>query len=438
MYLCSLLVAMALSVGQPAELAYLHQVAHEVIDSSRVAAGVEIPGVGKNTTGYALRVPGGTQTYYPAFWVRDAAMMLGADLVPADEIEGWIRVVAATQPGPNGLTFPHGLVIPPFSIPDHVTLQGEACWFPGAYANQGVGNYGFLPPADDAFFFIQMIADQARLAGNLDFLRGQIKTAWGSHPLSEVAAKAFGSVDVDPKTGLVVCSEVQGQGRVDWGFCDSVTKTGSCLMPSLLRWQAAGRLALLFDRLTDHRAAREYRSTQRRIAKNLINTLYRPLPNGEGMLLSATGLGKKDDVWASSFAVWLGVLPRWVVASICRHLRSLVESGGIVARGQVRHMPTVGEFGGYWDRASSGKDTYQNGGYWATPTGWLVYALKKIDNLSGNSLLSSYISYVRSNREKGAPFEWINPYTHTVANGNYGSSAGLVYAALARTGLDRR
>src|SRR5882672_10580853 len=86
------------------DLAYLHQIAREVVESSKVEAGATIPGGPKNTTGFLLRVPGGTQNYYPAFWIRDAAMMLGADLVPEKEFEGWIRVVAATQPSPRGLT----------------------------------------------------------------------------------------------------------------------------------------------------------------------------------------------------------------------------------------------------------------------------------------------------------------------------------------------
>lgn len=109
------------------DLAYLRQVAIEVTAASTVKAGESIPGQQPNSTGFSLRVPGATKTYYPAFWIRDAAMMLGDDLVPGGEVEGWIRVVAATQPGSEGLRFPHGLVIPPFSIPDHITLQGQAC-----------------------------------------------------------------------------------------------------------------------------------------------------------------------------------------------------------------------------------------------------------------------------------------------------------------------
>jgi hypothetical protein len=420
-----------------ADLAYLRQLAHEVVDSAKVDRGAEIAGAGRNITGHALRVPGGTQNYYPAFWIRDAAMMLGADLVPKDEVDGWIQVVAKTQPGPEGLNFPHGLHVPAYSVPDHITLAGEACWYPGAYADQGVGHYGFLPPADDAFYFIQMVWDSVRLAGNADAMKSKIITGWGEQPLWVVCSKAFGSVEADPKTGLVLCSERAGEGRVDWGFCDSTTKTGSCLMPSLLRWQAAVRLSKLLSQAGMAKPARDLRTQSVLISKNLTSAFYRPLPNGEGFLVSATGLGRRDDLWASAFAVWLGVLSPKIEKAVARHLASVVREGGSVIGGQVRHMPPTGEFGGYWERASSGHDTYQNGGFWATPTGWLTVAVAKVDRPAAAKLLGEYVSYVREHRSEGAPYEWINPNIGKVANGNYASSAGLVYIALRESGFYR-
>ncbi len=109
---------LTLSQSNPkADLAYMGKVAQEVVDSAKVAPGEMLPKVGENKLGYTIRVPGGTRTFYPAFWIRDAAMMLGAHLVPAKEVEGWIRVVAKTQPGPPGLKFPYGLTIPPLQHP---------------------------------------------------------------------------------------------------------------------------------------------------------------------------------------------------------------------------------------------------------------------------------------------------------------------------------
>lgn len=416
---------------------YLRQVAQEVVDSARVLPGAEIRNGGKNTTGYTLRVPGGTQSYYPAFWIRDAAMMLGGDLVPVDEIEGWIRVVAATQPGPRGLSFPHGLRVPAYSIPDHITLAGRACWYPGAYTNQGNGAFGFLPPADDAFYFIQMVSEYVGLSGTSLALKLNVKTGWGEQPLYEVCAKAFESVEADPQTGLVTCSDEKGQGRVDWGFCDSITKTGSCLMPSLLRWQAAVRLANLFEYIDSKKRARQFRNEADLIAGHLKGAFFHPLAGKSAMLISATGVGQKDDVWATGFAVWLGVFRQADLEALANHLRDLIVHGGTVVDGQVRHIPPTGSFGGYWEQAKSAVETYQNGGYWATPTGWLIAAVRTSDRrgvagaqVSAERILHDYVTYLRENRSKGAPFEWINPIRHTQTNGNYASSAGLVYNAL--------
>ncbi|HVT11187.1 MAG TPA: hypothetical protein VHE55_02890 [Fimbriimonadaceae bacterium] len=418
------LLAFILLAG-PSDLDYLRQVAREVTQAAVVKPGGEIANAGRNTTGFTLRVPGGTQTYYPAFWIRDAAMMLGADLVPADEIAGWIKVVAAVQPGPGGLDFPHGLHVPPYSIPDHITLQGVACWYPGAYAEQGVGDFGYLPPADDAFYFIQMVYERYRLTRKAATFSEKVKTGWGEAALSEVSVKAFDSVAADPATGLVLCDATPGKGRVDWGFCDSISKTGSCLMPSLLRWQAARRLAELFGAIGQESQAKRFREEADRIRKSVPEVFYT-----HGSLVSATGLGRKDDVWGSAFAVWLGILPRPIEQAVSRHLVDLYRAGGTVVDGQVRGLPPDGALGGYWEKAKSAPDTYQNGGYWATPTGWFVAALRKTDRKAGDQVLGDFVAHIRAMRAKGAPFEWINPKTNTYANGNYGSSAGLVYAAL--------
>lgn len=419
-------ISLLTDAQRDADLAYLHDVAREVLDASRVAPAAAIPGMGSNTTGFTLRVPGGTLSYYPAFWVRDAAMMLGADFVPTDEIEGWVRVVAATQAGPSGLSFPHGLVVPPYSIPDHITLQGAACWYPGAYTDQGNGTFGHLPPADDAFYFIQMAFELCRRRPAA--YDEPIRTGWGEAPLAQVCDRAFDSVAADATSGLVACDANPERTRVDWGFCDSIRKTGQCLMPSLLRWQAARRLADLERRRGRRQAAAEYGRTAATIARGIVSTLYHALPDGEGRLDSATGLGAQDDVWASAFAVWLGILPRDIERRVARHLLRLSEGGVTVRFGQVRQLPG-NEF---WQQGVPKFGSYQNGGYWATPTGWLVAALAKVDRQASDRVLHDYAAYVRVHRAAGAPYEWIDPVAGTTTNANYASSAGLVYISAAQ------
>lgn len=390
--------------------------------------------MGRNVTGHALRVPGGTLTYYPAFWVRDAAMMLGAGFVGAAELEGWIRVIAATQPGPEGLRFGK-LTIPPWSIPDHITLRGEACWFPGAYAEQGTGVYGFLPPADDAYFFIQMVFEHWRMARSGSFLRTPVRTAWGDPPLWDVCCLAFESVEADPDSGLVICRAAEGQTRVDWGFCDAIRKSGMCLMPSLLRWRAAREMAVLARAVGDRLQGKRFQAAALRIQAS-IPPKFRVESGGtksrrNSLLMSATELGRKDDLWAAAFAVWLGVLPPALEQEVARHLLEMFETGGVAVEGQIRHMPASGPWGGHWEQGLCPAEEYQNGGYWATPTGWYVTALRRVNKQAGDRLLSQYVDHLRAHRHEGAPWEWIQPARGKRVNPLYGSSAGLVYRSLA-------
>ncbi len=65
---------------------FLREQARRMVEAARLGPG-QASGKWRNETPYTVRVPGGNMGY-PAFWVRDAVMMLGADLVPAEEVEG--------------------------------------------------------------------------------------------------------------------------------------------------------------------------------------------------------------------------------------------------------------------------------------------------------------------------------------------------------------
>ena len=269
--------------------------------------------------------------------------MLGPDLIAADEVAGWARLVASTQAGPDGLKLANGLSVPPYSIPDHLTLSGEPCWFPGAGAgyDQGDGKFGFLPPADNPFYFIQMVREHLRQTGNGALLGAQVKTAWGTETLAEACTRAFDSVEVDAN-GLVVVGNGPTDWRVDWGFADTVHKTGACLMPSVLRWRAAKDLVLLFAALNDRTQIAKYDQIARDLPLAIANAFYHPLDkeNGKdvGMLYSATGQGHKDDIWASAYAVAIGAVRTRTAVAVAQHLRIVYQAGGTVVEGHVRPL----------------------------------------------------------------------------------------------------
>lgn len=417
-----------------AQLASLHRLAASVVESAAVLPGGQIPGW-TNTTGCTLRLPGGNRGY-PAFWVRDAAMMLGADFIPAPEVEGWVRLIASVQPGPEGIHLKHGLFVPAYSMPDHITLKGTACWYPGAMdgEDQGNGTFGFLPPADDAFYFIQMVREHWRLTGKPSLFEAEVKTGWGTAPLAQVCVHAFESVAADPDC-LVVCEAAPGKTRVDWGFCDTVRKTGRCLMPSLLRWHAARDLEALFRATGDTHSAERFAREATRVQKSIPRVFSRPVEPARGpedrLLLSATGLGAKEDVWASAYAVWSGVLPDRLEKRLADRLLALYRQGGTVREGHVRHLPPAGPFSGFWEQTVAAPGKYQNGAFWGTPTGWYVAALSKVDRAAAEEMLAQFLAHLEVNRDRGAPWECFNPALDHYQNPLYCATVALPFISMA-------
>lgn len=402
----------------------------ELKPDARIAAGV-------NTTGHTLHLPGGNEGY-PAFWVRDAAMMLGGGFISATELEGWIRCIAATQPGPDGIALRHGLSVPGYSIPDHINLNGRPVWFPGTYADgddQGDGAYGCLPPADNAFYLIQMVREHVALTGSADLLTTRVPAGWGNQPVLTICDRAFDSVAVDSDTGIVRCENAPARTRVDWGFCDSIRKTGLALFPSILRFRAAKELALLHEHVGSTDAAARYRAIATQLRAAVPQVFLHSTSPDEALLLSATELGRKYDVWGSVFAVAEGILERDTEQAVCRGLYSLFRSGGIVRDGQVRALPPDGPHGGFWEQSLAPPGHYQNGGFWGTMSGWLIVALNKVDPAAAFSVLRDLVAHIATHRSEGAPWEWINPSAGLRQNPLYCASVALPYAALVRSGL---
>ena len=383
---------------------------------------------------FVIRLPDGGQTQ-KMFSIREAALMLGPDLIGAEEVAGWARLIAAAQAGPEGVKLANGLSAPPYSIPDHLTLSGEPCWFPGANAgfDQGDGKFGYLPPADNPFWFIQMVREHWRLTGNAALFQSQIKTAWGTQTIEEACVRAFNSVETDTN-GLVIVSSGATDWRVDWGFADTVRKSGACLMPSVLRWRAAKDLVFLYAAVGDRTNIAKYDDIARNLSVAIANAFYHPLEkdNGKdvGMLYSATGQGHKDDIWASAYAVAVGAVRTRTAVAVAQHLRLLYQAGGTVVDGYVRPLPLSGPTGGYWEQTQTPPDTYQNGAYWAFPTGWYIAALLSIDRSAAEQLLDEFVASLEAHRAAGAPYQCIFPAKQYTRLPNYCASVTAPYAAL--------
>lgn len=421
-----------------ADAAFLRDQARRIALSARLLPG-ELGGKRRNETPYTMRVPGGNMGY-PAFWIRDAVMMLGGDLIPAEEVEGWIRLIASTVRGQDWRVR-DGVVVPAWAVPDHINFDGRATFYPGTYdtgTKQGGPPYGTYPPIDDDYYFVSAVWHHWRLTRSTRLFRSTVKTAADEVALSALCERVYARSQADLATGLCVSPDTEGEHAIDFGFCDSIRKSGKLLFPSLLKFQAARQLADLFQAAGEQGKARAYRERAGRIRAAIPATFLRPIGNTDAWLHSTTGVGNQPDVWGSAYAVWGNAVDRTVAARLGRSLAHAYREGTAVREGCVRHILTTDRVNrGGWEGAAR-IGVYQNGGYWGTPVGWYLDAVARVDRPAAGAMAADYLRFLRGHiRADGTAeaWEWFNPETGARANPLYGSTVILPWLSLQSAGL---
>lgn len=421
--------------------AFVREQARRIVRSAFLAAGSESHGH-RNTTPYNLHVPGGNMGY-PAFWVRDAAMMLGGDLIPAGEIEGWIRLVASVTSGPETWVVRPGVTVPPLTVPDHVTFDARACFFPGSYETgdkQGGPPWGHTPPLDDNFYFLSMVYEHWRLTRELSLWRGPVGWNGREIALRDLCERVYASGTCDPSTGLVMSGDPETENAKDWGFCDAIFKSGALLFPSVLKFIAARQMSELMSADDDHERAASYAADGESLARAISSTFLRGGTAGdEAWLHSATGIGNQADVWGTALAVTSGAIGGTDAMSAARSLVRAYRERTAVRDGMVRHVLTTDKVNnGSWERAVCAAGEYQNGGYWFTPVGWYIAAMHIADAQAAGELAREFVGTLRADRRPDGlthAWEWRNPQTGAQANPLYVASIALPFLSLQRAGL---
>ncbi len=418
-------------IDQPS-LAFLKELAAATIESARVRPNQSRGGTGPNRTGITLITPGGN---YPALWTRDFAMSLDCGLIPAAEIQPQLRLIARCQNDAEERRLPSGAIIPPFAIVDHVNLAGGAVFYPGTYSagdDQGAPPWGPLPPIDDHFYFIHIAYALWRDTGDAKFLEERI----GEYRLLDRLARAFHSPSSDPKTGAVVTNKERR--AVGFGFQDSVQLLGAMSFATLSRYRAAKQLAELCRVHRRELAAGEYTQTAQRIATHIVPVFGDPAKR-DGWLLAATEVGKQPDVWATLFALHLGVLPAEAADRARKTVAAAVRAPGNVIeyQGAVRHVPSDRYFrpNQCWEAGGGTVNTYQSGAFWHTPTGWLIEALQATDPALAREVCDRYLRHLREGDfrkggGRGAPWECFGLEMAAAQNPIYMTSVTLPLAIL--------
>lgn len=336
--------------------------------------------------GTALFTPDGLG-HYGALWTRDFSYMVenAWPLFDPAEVRAAIEYLLRGQRADG-------------CIPDRVQADGRAVYSAGA-ADKPLGE----PPTDNGQFMVNLVYDYALNSGDYDLPAGWLGAL--GRGLDYIPRSAAGLVHITP-----------GRPQSPYGFTDTVAKTGELLFSSLLYWDACRKMALL----SAHGAADPYPYPQR--AEQMARALDRLWDDQAGAYRAATGDCNQIDIWGTAYAVTIGAVQGERRGRALAFLRD--RYADYVYRGQVRHLLR----GEYWQKTLMPveRETYQNGAYWATASGWVITALAQADPALARRMAEDLLADLRDN----GIYECVNEGYHKLEH--YVVSATNPWGALRR------
>ena len=303
---------------------------------------------------------------YEAFWLRDYEYTLegAAEAYSDEELLAACRLFVKNL-GEDGAGV------------DCVKFDGTAIYKPG------YGSMGENPVADGSQFTVGVAWHTYRKTGSRELLT----------EILDPLVKTMKAAPRNPETGLVHIKPGDGWDRCPYGFTDTVRKQGDVLFCSLLDVQACRQLAGLLEAARRKSEAAAWIGRANATAASVRRVFWDP---AMGLFRAATARCREHDIWGSAFAVYLGVADSDQAKAVATYFRD--HNDEIVQHGQIRHLPG----GVYWEQGCV-RDTYQNGAYWATPTGWFVYTLDLVDPALADRTIIDMVAHFQ---QHGA-CEWI-------------------------------
>ena len=236
--------------------------------------------------------------------------------------------------------------------------------FPVAFGTDGIPLYESPAPGRPGTDVVPFVVDVAwhtfQYAGDDGLLEELVGTL----------APAMEQVPRNPKTDLVYLDPDDDDSGPNYGYTDTIRKRGDLLFCSLLYVQASRQLADLMQAAGRDGDADLWRATAQTVAKRIRMYFW---DKKIGLFRAASSRCRQHDIWGSAFAVYLNVATSGQLMSIARYFIDHYDD--IIYRGQLRHLPART----FWEDSTTPAGSYQNGGYWAAPVGWLTYTLNIVD-----------------------------------------------------------
>lgn len=315
---------------------------------------------------------------YPALWTRDHAYVLWhhPTLLSAAQRRQFVtyylsRRTTGVESDPDGGTLPADW------IADRIAADGTA-----TYKNAGASDLPFMDGI--AFLVMALWADWSLTGDTTTFTAGEsaIDDCLAAIPLSD------GCVYSDPSSP-----------SVDYGFTDTIKKTGNCAMGTAL-------LALANKMLYAISGESKY-AAGRAAAEAGLATLRKT----NGFYMGSSGNNTDvDDVWATALIAAEQLAPYADCKASGQALADAYDAGTITEDGLVRHLPT----GQFWTGTSTTQGTYQNGGYWATPLWDCVRAVRLASYPTAKAWADEAVATLAAEYATApteAPYEWVNGAT---------------------------
>ncbi|HBE77907.1 MAG TPA: hypothetical protein DDW65_09015 [Firmicutes bacterium] len=307
--------------------------------------------------GTRLFTPDGIASYN-ALWVRDFAYMVeyGGDFLEDRNIEEAIAFIIKGCRADGWM-------------PDRIYADGMA-----VYAAGEIGTPVGLANLDNTPFLVFIVY----------FYLNRIHSAKARSLFQHWESFLNRGMDIIPlsESGLVYNNPQAPHSP--YGFTDTICKTGELFMESLLYWRSCQFLSKLYARFGNIKATIKFNVRSKKIEKNIFK-LY----NAEKKaFLAATHDCNQIDIWGNAYLLYIGFPAKKVWLELVSFLHDNYDC--YCYKGQIRHLLQ----GEYWDRLliDVPREEYQNGAYWATATGWVVWCLAQTDGRLAAKTVNDVIS----------------------------------------------